>query len=200
LEQKHEFRYISGLAEYRGGHLLIRPYNLQDIDGCFWAVTRYERGENAIELSYGDKDYALDIHFIFGHTHRFSLHELLRAGKKNPHGSGARRWIQAQATLEEHILALASLLFEHEKLLLEPDEKLIDRAMTMRQTNMHHQIHEQYQRELRESAQKAAQAFLDRDYRRVIELMAPYERHLSSSDVKKLKLARRYLLENVAPA
>ena len=188
---------MSGLAEYRGGHMLIRPYNSHEVTGQFWAVTRYEKGRHAIELSYGDKDYALDMHFIYDRVYRFSLHELLRAAKKNAVGAAARRWIQTEATLQEQIFMLASMAFEHEKIFLEPEKRLLERAQTMRQTNMHHQIHEQYKKELKEACQKAAQAFLDRDYRRVIELTAPYERHLGSSDAKKLKLARRYLLEHM---
>ena len=64
LEEEHGFTYISGLLEYKKHCKLIKPYNGKtgDLPEPFFAVTRYELDKRAIEIFYGDHNYALEVY------------------------------------------------------------------------------------------------------------------------------------------
>ena len=79
LEQKYGFTYLSGLVEYRGGRQIIQPYQNQAVEPPFQAVTRYEKDDVCLEITYGDKEQVLEPYVYFGTIYRLAAAEILMA-------------------------------------------------------------------------------------------------------------------------
>ena len=90
---------------------------------------------------------------------------------------------------------IAAGVKKHRRVVLEPGQKLLDRALTMRGKRLEQRIREQHKNDIQKASIEGAKAFLEKDFRRVIELFVPYETYLSAADLKKLNLARRNMLQ-----
>ncbi len=195
LEQRHHFSYLSGLVKYQGGRQIITPYKGVVSEAPFVAVTRYEKDFQAFEVSYSEDNYAVDCHFIYDHYQRLSFQEVLRAAKKSLTLSQTAYYTASVRTMQSVILDISETLKHGQKTLLPPSEKIIERALTMREMTLEQKIREQYRKSLDMISQKAAKAFTEKDFTAVIELFQPYEMDLSASDRKKLEVAKRKILE-----
>lgn len=196
LEQEFGFIYISGIAEYKQGRQIIRPVPSQtqhpiSVDSDFSLVTRYEKDERAIEFSYVLPDGNLTCMFHSDRVNRLRLHDLLLTLKKEIDLSALEKPAK-QADLIVNALQCASKAIHDNPVLLDTaDNKLYDRALTMRQKMLEHRLREQLKKEMDLSVNLAAKAFLQQDFARVIVLLRPYEAFLSSGDLKKLNHARK---------
>ncbi len=191
LERKHGFSYISGLVSYKGGRQIITPYKNQDALDSFWATTRYEKDNDSFEIVFADGEFRVEGFACYNRIDRFAFTEILRAAKKpNPVISG-NPWVQHREAMQETIQQMADSFKGHAACLLDPGEKLIDRAYAMRAKQIERQIRNQYKADVKSASTKAAKAFRAKDFREVIELLSLYEKDLGPSDRKKLEKARK---------
>ena len=196
MEQKHGYSYLSGLVEYRQGRQIITPYNRQNIQGPFLAVTRYEKDNQSLEILYGDKEFAIESYLYYDQVYRLSLGQMLAAVKKSDAGP-TRHWLVTHEDLiVESIAGIARTVKKQWRHFLCPTPKIIERALTIRGKLMEQAVREQHKQDIEDASREAARAFMEKDFLKVIALLVPYERHLSASDLKKLTLARRNLLES----
>lgn len=193
LEQKHDFHYLSGLVRYKDGRQIITPYRNQDVPKDFWAITRYEKDNIALEIVYGDEEFVIESYVYFQNIHRLNLSEILWAAKKDDGSVSGNRWASREAFLRDIICNMAASVEKHKRHILNPTQKTIDRAVTMRAKRLEENIREQYKKDLEKATTIAARAFHDRDFKRVLELLSPYEKDLATADSKKLMRARKNL-------
>ncbi|MCC7305841.1 MAG: hypothetical protein IT558_06235 [Alphaproteobacteria bacterium] len=194
LEQELGFTYYSGLAEYREGRLVIQPYDPgENYESNGQAVTLYEKDATAFEISYNQENFVLDLYLYFGQVYRLELSEMLRAAKKEMLPGMDAPFHVRPAELAKVLKEAALLLRDNKDVILHPDGKILDRALTMREKLLEQRIREQYRKAFDAAREQAARAFLHKDYRQVLLLLSPFERDLDPADVKKLDIARKNL-------
>lgn len=88
---------------------------------------------------------------------------------------------------------MAESLKDNLQIFTDADQKIIDRARTMRSRRMKQAIYNQYKKDLKEVCARAAKAFINKNYRQVIEYLMPYEQDLPKADLKKYEIAKRKL-------
>lgn len=192
LEREHGFEYCAGLATYAGGRQIIRPYHHENIATPFFAVTRYEKENTSIEITYGDTDYSIGIHLCPDRIHRFTMQELCRAAGKRFKSCNTQK-ILTSAEIEHAIRVLAENLRHDQKTLVNTPETVVRKTAMNRAREMEKRIREQFRKNLKDSIRRAAKAFSEENHRVVIALLMPYEQYLKGRDLKKLQIARQHL-------
>jgi hypothetical protein len=194
LEQRHGFSYLSGVAEYRNNSKIIRPWHGQDVPENFLALTRYERGDLAIEILYGDKEFTVESYVYYGPVRRYALNEVLNAARKKPRGKTGNWGVTRPGLIDEMISNVALNLEAHHKTLLEPGDKLLERITTIRDMQLEQAVRRHFAETIKTLSMLAAKAYRERDYRQVVEMLEPYKEYLPSAELKKLQLAKKQLL------
>lgn len=191
-----DFNKIYGLVHYRNMSQIIEPYNGQSVELPIIVVCRYEKDEIALEIKYDSAQYCLEALIYYHWVHRLSWQDLI-----NPHLSVADRidpHFQVHlSSLVQKIEQYRDLLRGNIKTLTNPDPKRVDEALKVRAKLIEQQIRKTYKENLDQACQKAAKAFVLRDYKMVIELLTPYRSDLRAAELKKLVIAKRRLLEPV---
>lgn len=194
LEQRHGFSYFSGLAEYRRNTKIVRPYRGEDIQKDFIGLTRYERGDTALEIHYGEAQFIIEAHLYYSPPDRFTLGEVLSAARKNPRTKLSDWGITRPELIEDHITRMAKTVHAYHKVILEPSFKMVDRMRTMREMQTEQAVRRLFMETLKEASKIAARAFREKNYLEVVKLLEPYRNYLSASELKKLQLAKKQLI------
>lgn len=192
LEEEHGYMYLSGLAEYQKNYKIIKPYKNDRQDGKppFFAVTRYEKQTHAIEILYGDKQYVLEIYIYPDMVTRLNLREIIAAMRSDyPIMQNVSHLLEKEKITQS--LALFSQVMQKNPKIIEPSERLIERATTMQSKLMEQGVREHLKKLVQNASILAAEAFVDKNYTKVIDLLEPLEGYISISDQKKLNIARK---------
>jgi len=190
LEQEYGYQYFSGLATLEGGRQVIRPYKGQEVKAPFFATNRYEKNRRAIEISYGDEDYSLGAHIHIDFIHRLHVNDLLKAAQKDDTLVLPPLSARQPMPLKGGLGYISDLFKDNIKTLIDPPQRLTDKALNMRGKMMEEKIRQHYRTMMEAACNQAAKAYTQKDYARVIELYSPYEPDLSPADRKKLDKAR----------
>lgn len=185
LETDYEFRYLSGLCEYKNGRYIISPYQNDDHIGERYPVTRYEKDRIAFEIIY---DGRIEAWIYYDRVDRLSLEDVFHIMKK------FFPLPEPSAPVEDIVRFISDALRAHIKILAESDFRTIKKTILARNKILEAQIRKHHRQGMQDACIHAAQAFLERNYKRTIELLTPFETDLPDSDLKKLQLAREYLL------
>jgi hypothetical protein len=191
LEVEHGFRYVSGLTSYHNGRQVLRPYRGQETPNPFWATTRYEKGNYALEIVYGDSDYSIESYAYINMVNRLHIDELLKAGRKSELLSGNARNVSENISLEKALESLSDMYKNNPACIIDPEQHLIERAITMRGRLLEETIMRHYRDTIEVVSAQGARAYTQKDYERVVELLSPYEQYLTPSDLKKLARAKK---------
>ena len=191
LEEEHGYLYFSGLMEYKGNYKLIKPYNneTQAPDQPFYAITRYERNSQAIEVFYGDQNYILEIYVYPDAIRRFSIRDLVSAARGDISQRKAAAYLTEATNISESLKWFSGAIRNNPKV-LQPSDRLIERATVMRDTLLEQGVRSHLDKLIKNASQQAAEAFVQKDYARVIDILVAFEEYLSAADLKKLRIAR----------
>lgn len=190
LEQHHGYLYLSGLATYKNNYKIIVPYKGTQAPEPFLAVTRYEKNAQAIELIYGDQDYILEVFLYVDPITRISLKDLMAAHRTPFAMPHKMAWVTQSASINELLEALSALMRGNLETILNPNAKLVERALTMRSKLTEQAVRENYKKLLDDASIRAAQAYTQKDFALVLEILMPFKKDLSKADLKKLRLAQ----------
>ncbi|NCT41311.1 MAG: hypothetical protein GW778_06600 [Alphaproteobacteria bacterium] len=190
LEETHGYLYLSGLAEYQRHFKVIKPYKdvKEPAKAPFYAVTRYERDNQAIEVFYGDRNYALEVYVYPDPARRLNLNDMISAARKTPSSARHLSYLTEDADISQSLKWFADTIRNNPKI-LSLDEKLIKRAEIMQQTLLEQSIRSHLDTQIAEASRRAAEAFADQDYTLVVALLDIYADYLGSADLKKLRIA-----------
>lgn len=197
LETDYNFSYISGLAEYKKGRRIIRPFSYElsrtgnRTASAPHAVTLYEKNSTSFEITYLSHQGALEVTIGYDEIQRLDLEQLLNTARipvkeLTPCAD--------QNDLTSSLEYLATLVRNHAGVILEPPPSIVQKAVSAQDKIMEQKIRLRFQNDLDDASQHAAKAFVKKDYRRVIELLMPYENHLSKADMNKLAIAKNEIL------
>ena len=133
LEEQHGYFYYKGIIDRDNHSKKLTPYkNFSQTPGLpFYAVTRYERGHEAIEIFYGDNDYALEVFIYPDYVQRVSVNNLISAAGASllsPDFS----YLKGESELCKGIQALAAILRD-QPAVLNPDEEMVRQACSVRE-------------------------------------------------------------------
>lgn len=193
LELQHNFSYLSGLTEYKNNSKIIKPYAHQELDNSFLAVTRYEKNETAFEITFSPSTSKLECLAYYGPILRFSLEEILIAGRRSQ--DAGDQTLSLTVTETPHTLAkIADTLQNNMDIFCAPSEKMIGRALTIRNARLETAIRKNFAERLKSLTFSAARAYREKNYRQVIALLNPYKNYLGAAELKKLELAKKQLL------
>ena len=174
LEQEHGYTYLSGMVEQHQTRQIIRPYKKnQETPETFQAITRYEKDDHVLEITYGKKEFIIESYTYFDHVYRLTLCELLAAAKRENKDVKANRWNLREEQITEVIKKMAASFKENKDDFLNPNPKTIDRALTMRSKRIEQGVRDIYKESLKHISVEAARAFLKKDFKKVIELLTP---------------------------
>lgn len=196
LETDYNFQYMSGLSERRNGREIIIPFRDQNIDIPFWATTRYEKDNMAFTINYGDQAYSIECFLHIDYIHRLSLNDLLKASRKSEAQAFAAMGAAEPEAISKSVSDLRQIVATFPDIILSPSERLIERALSMRGKLLEQNIRELYQNSLKTICKTAAKAYMNKEYRRVIELLKPHQEELRPSDLKKLQRAEQRLTKS----
>ena len=193
LTQHHGFTHIAGQCEYKKGRQIIRPFAEGQASRHIRVISRFEKGPLAFEAVYSTEDYFVKCHMYYDFFYKVALEHVLQAAKRSGKLDILKRPAVQTDYIKKILKEIAQLIHMHHGLLLDVRPRTIERAITIHEKMLEHSIREQFKRTLKHVREKAAKAFTEKNYRRVIELLYPYEDHLSASDLKKLARARHHL-------
>ncbi len=194
LEERYGYHFICGLAEYQKNYKIIKPLNDQKIYDSFSAITRYEKEEHAIEIVYGNEQFLIEAYTFYNPYDRFELSEILTAARRNDEELNGDWGVTNPDLIQKTIKRLANNLQSHARIVLDPKAKLLERAMTIRNTRLEQAIRQKHSDSIENACKDAASAFRKKDYRRVVQLLEPHKGYLKKADIKKLERARKSLL------
>lgn len=199
LKEQYGFTRAAGMARISRGRITLSPFDaaryLYNPQKSFWAVVRYEKDDLALELSYGDMDFVMESHMYYDQTNRLSLSDILRSVKK-PHGSvEPQYWVMTTDHMTKHLETLSDNVVHFKRYFLKYDSDIIEQAALMRAEAIKDAIYQQNQKNLEYISLMSARAMQDHNYKRVIELLRPYEEFLDDQNMHKLETARRRLLQ-----
>ena len=196
LKQKHDFEELTGLAFFEHGRQIIKPYYVGDAPAeTFWAISRYEKDGLAIELSYGDKSFILEGHIYYQHMQRVGFEEVLQMAKKDDTDVRSRPWLTSEHHVAEAITDIAQSIKKNKPYFLKYNEKFVERTMVMRAQRLQQAIRDQHKQNIKYISLMSAQAFQEKNYKRVIQLLRPYQQYLEPGELKKLDLATQKFLK-----
>ena len=190
LEEEYGYLYLSGLVEYKDRYKVIKPYNKTEkyIDEPFYAVTRYERNRQAIEIFYGDTNYVLDVFVYPNSIQRLNMRDLISAARGDVSTNKNLNFLTEKSNIVQSIQWFSQAMQSTPKV-LEPSDRLIERTTVMRETLLEQGVRAHLDKLVKDASIRAAEAFVHKDYKRVIDILRPYQGYLNASDLKKLRIA-----------
>lgn len=198
MELEHNFSYISGLLEHKNGRRIIKPVAAMDNAPAKLphAITLYENSQADLDISYLPANCIVEITITQNGVQRFDLLQLLAAAHRSINAAKLNQAVHHEEAMNDVLSHAAHLVKENIDCILEPTPALLQRAILAQEKMQEHKIRARFIRDLEETSRDAARAFLKKDYKRVIELLRPYEAHLDSADKNKLALAKREILKD----
>jgi len=193
LEKDHKFSYISGLAEYRDNHKIIKPYHNHNVTTDFIALTRYEKGMQAIEILYGEQHFFLEGYVYYDKIQRFEFSEVLAAVKKDDRYIAGEWGLTDKSMIEKVIKKIAGTLESNIDLYTQRNEKVLARASVIRNKRIEQAVRKHFEKQIHEACLYAAKAFVEKNYAEVVALLQPLAFYLNAGDLKKLRLAEKYI-------
>lgn len=195
LCKDYDFKKYNGMVAFHGGRKIIQPFKPRKKDEPQLVICRLEKNEIAIELTYDNEHMLLDSYIYFDFVNRFSLKDIANAAKKNRLEFGGDFVISSPVLITKEVERVASSINKEPQIFTQYDDKLVERALNIRSKQMEHAIREQHKQDLSTAIEKAAKAYREKDYRRVVELYKPFEPYLKLSDKKKYQRAVKELTD-----
>lgn len=197
LQNDNDFSHIEGMVNYVQGRKFITTYtgeqDLPEDLRAIWAVSRFEKDDLAIEIGYGDADFRLSAHIYYGPAFRTELYDFLDingvAVDLSPH-----QWIKSQDLLKTCIKDTAEIIQYNKRFVLKTNNKIIEKIQMKRSQEIRETIRAQHQDVLKSLTLMSTKALQNKDYKRVIELLRPYKKYLSDTDLNKLEQAQALIL------
>lgn len=191
LEDEHDYSYFSGIVTYRHNHKIIVPCkNPEEEAHPFVACARYEHKDWAIEILFDEENMKIDQRFYHKGIHRFSKDDLLKSAKKTCSFKALDKPVVNEQSIYDTSAEFADFLKRYQNWVLDPNDKFIERALTMKERLLEQQIRQKFEKDMRDISEMAAKAFMQKNYKKVIRLLMPYKQTLTGADQKKLTQAR----------
>lgn len=192
LEQEYALSYFSGLQIYQNGRQVLKPFNKDALlHPTFQAATLYKSDALSLDITYGDTNFCIEGHLFYQNIYRFEWNDLLLASQNSDDALPVYTGITNEADIIEAVDLMASTLKKHIADFIIPSNKVIECAQTARHKHIEETIRHYYAIEFERVKKLAAKSFLEKDYRRVVELYMPYRFDLGPVDKKKFEASRQ---------
>lgn len=200
--EENGYTRIAGLSTILKGMVIIKPCPVKKLPHPFQVKAIYERNEVVFEIAYTSSDGILTSQYCYegrdysliGAAYQFIPFDI-RPEKFIEHSFA----VNDLEAFKEYLSTLAGVILPD--MYLFNSNRIEVRRENMRVQSFYRDKLLEYERQDLEKDRltkiliQANQAFLERDYKRVIECLFPIEKSLSPSDLKKLELARKKLFD-----
>jgi len=195
LEVAHAARKEFGLSRGDAPIATLDSAGPDQLSELFLAVQRYRLKNTVIEIVYGDKDSIVQARAFFPFSGGFGLFEILRAAGVHDADAEGDSQVFSKDVMQRIVSAIAAALERHFELMTNPGIRILARAQEIRREQARQEKEGHRQAFLRTASNTAADEFRKRNYRKVVELLAPFEDILSEADREKVRLARKRAAE-----
>jgi len=193
LDNTYSAKKEFGFSSFDGPIPTIREYSSDQIPNVFWLIQRYSLSNSIIEISYGDRESTLEARIFYKDSKQmFALFEILRAADLEDSDIAGANWVLNKEFMHKTISALSASLQKHFDLIANPGKAIIDKALFIREEQMRHYNEDLRNHDLERARNMATEEFRNHNYKKVLELLSPFEDILSEADKMKVKLARKY--------
>ncbi|MAF97948.1 MAG: hypothetical protein CMH26_04860 [Micavibrio sp.] len=192
LEENHDYRFISGVVEYRNNYKLIKPYNRGHYRDGWRVVSLYESASDSIEIVFDSAGFFIEGFVYYNPVDRYEFNHVLGAAKKSCEDLEERMGLYESQMIEDKVSAIARGIKQYKKYFIAPEAKFKARVEVVKTQRIEQSVRQYFEYQMKDTCERAALAFLEKDYDQVISLLSPLESYLGMADLKKLKLATRY--------
>jgi hypothetical protein len=192
LEKAHAAKKEFGLSKGDVPVATLDPPTPDELSGSFLAVQRYRLKNAVIEVVYGDRDFVVQARAFFPLSGGFGLFEILRAAGIEDAGADGDSLVCSKDAIQRIVSAIAAALERHFTLLTNPGIRILGRAQEIRRQQRREEKVTHRRAFLVRARNEAAAEFRNRNYGKVVGLLAPFEDILSAADREKVRLARKY--------
>jgi hypothetical protein len=184
---------ISGVAKIKRGAEITLPYNPQTWQETDYLQVSFENDKIRLQVIFGGEDRKI-VSWLRYCELRFSWYDLPKGVPIGMEYQSDRDRLDCPKEIQADLMERREILIQNLESILKCNENWFNEIQNRRNAHFENEIRQQFERGLNYASHKAAQAWFDRDYKRVIEFLRPYEGHLSSTDVRKLELAVKKML------
>jgi hypothetical protein len=195
LQKVHSAKKEFGLSRGDAPIATLDSYTADQLSEFFLAVQRYRLKTVIIEIAYGDRDSIVQPRAFFPFSGGFGLFEILRAAGIRDADAEGDSQVYSKDVMRRTVSAIAASLEGHFVLMTNPGIRILARAQEIRREQARQEKEEHRRAFLEKARNTAADEFRKRNYRKVIELLTPFEDILSEADREKVRLARKRAAE-----
>lgn len=175
----------------------LRPVDLPEVEegGYFLAALTYTGDRLRVEITYGDREFALGVRV--GRTvgdalpNMYGLDEWGEAIGVDSAGATRYRWLTSVERVRDAVDRTAAEVYQLLADVLAADPTTMDRLAAVRAERRRAHTDALAEHEHRRAAALAAAAFREQDYGTVVRLLSGVEARLTPSERKTLEFARR---------
>ncbi len=198
LQDDYEYIQFSGLVTYRHNHKIIIPFHSStNVSHPYVACARYELKDWAFEIVFDEDQMKINQYFYHKGIHKFSKDDLLKTAKKTCAFKALDKPVANKQSISDMFMEFADFLKRYKNWVLLPDDKFIERAIVMKEKLMEQQLREKLDKDMKDISEMAARAYMQKNYKKVIELLMPYKQILTGADQKKLVQARENIRTSI---
>ena len=186
------FLHIYGQSRFNQKFFDLAPVNYDKLPGILALCHRYYKNDLGIEITYGDrKSYLESQLWLIDDNDRYGLGELCLAAERPTKGILGSAWVLTLELMAQRIAMMAESIQANLDIICHPIPELLDRARALRGRRLKYDQEKQRKRHMEMAINLASAAFRARDYKSVIENLAPFRDILPKSQLKKLSIAKR---------
>lgn len=190
LEEDYGYMSFKGLTSFKRNCKVTKPYSrASGAPDPFFATARYELHKHAIEIMYGDLQYIMEVNVYPDPINRLSFRDILAAKQKALPALDNLFYIKETPKIIGAI-QLFSQMMQKDPSLITPNDRTIERANVMKNKLIEQNVREHFKKNVADACIEAAQAFLNKNYLAVVNLLEPFESYLGKADLKKLRISR----------
>lgn len=201
--ENNGYRRIAGISSRKNDVELIKPCSIKTLPRDYVVKAIYERQGIGFEISYSTNSFTLSDIYRFdgkafplrwiGYFFRTAHDRPDNEPDKEPQECTSIEAFKSQIT--EIAYYITPNMYHSTPWVIEARNKRMEVLNKIWEKVNRYAAEDIFREKLKMASKIASDAFLERDYKRVIECLLPLEKYLSPPDKKKLELAKRKMLQ-----
>ena len=185
--------YESGFSTFEGEPRRLKKRRTH-IPGLFWFISRYSLLDLYIEIGFGDREFLVEGRLHYPKLNLMHSPAILaEAARRNETALGGRAFVLEVDFMTRTVQEICGGIKKHWDLFRSPSPQILDRAQEILGRRLIFAQEEQRKRDRDRASIRASGFFHQGDYRKTVELLAPFksDSNLSKSASKMLVVAKK---------
>jgi hypothetical protein len=198
LEKNFGYKRKVGIIEFQANDLiyadtfnLINPDTFTFIDGSFYRPeVRFIKDNIDIVATFSGRESVLSVEIRILDSEILSLWEVVNASAQNDSRNTEYMWVSTSSYLEKSVRTISEVVHDHINIIEGIDSKLRKVIDNNREKRYEKYVEKRQKEDLERDWIAARNAFKEKDFTKVIKLISPHEKILTSAQQAKLKYSR----------